>query len=385
MNKSILIIAGEHSGDILGAEIISEFKKLNKTVGTYKFYGVGGEMLRKQEVELIESIDNMMMVGLVDLLKSYKRMRTLVKNILHLTQVKKIKLAILVDYPGFNLYLANKLKEKNIRVIFIVSPQLWAWRYGRIKKIKKNVDLMLYLFPFEKEIYEKENIKSEHIGHPLVFRIEETLKKEKPLPTKYTSPKAKPIIGLFPGSRTNEIKYLLPKMLEAAQSIHLKYPHYLFLIAGLKNQMESYILAEMKNYHKLPIEYISSSSLRIMKASSILIVASGTVTLEAAYFKKPMLIIYITNWLSMIIGSAFIQIPFLGIVNILAKKMIVPELFQVEVTAKNITSLVELFIKNKSYAKKTSMELEKITNNLAQKNPAKKAANSIVNFIKKDL
>ena len=379
--KSILVIAGEHSGDELGEEILIQLKSKLKSMGPVKFYGTGGEKLAKQGVELIENINNMMVVGLLRILKSYKKLLNLIKNIIKITVTKKIKLAILIDYPGFNLKLAAKLKEKGIHIIFIVSPQIWAWHYSRIKTIKKNVDLMLTLFPFEAEIYKKENINSEFIGHPLIYRINKNILKEKTL-NEFNLNKNKEIIGLLPGSRPSEIKALLPVMLETANVIYKKYPKYIFLIAGINKKMEEFILENLSKYPDLPIKYVYGSTYNVMKNSSMLLVASGTATLEAAYFRKPMVVVYITNWLTAIVGSIVVRVPYFCIVNVLAQKMIVPELFQTEVTVENLVKSLESFIKDKNYVKQINIELEKVIKNLEVENPAKIAAQKITQYIK---
>ena len=343
--------------------------------------------MEKQELVCVEKIENMTVVGIVEALKAYPRLKKLARYLRGLSLSKKIKTAILIDYPGFNLRLAAMLKKIGVRVVYLVSPQIWAWRYGRIHAIKKNVDLMLPLFAFEEEMYKKEGVPCHWIGHPLFHHIPRRLVREERLPRSprnfsQKSGNGKMLkIGIFPGSRSSEVKYLLKDMIEAAQLLYKKYPYSRFLIGGINIQMETSIQELIQKYEHLPIEYYFGRSLRIMEACDILVLASGTITLEAAYFRKPMLILYRFNWINSLAASYLLRVPYVGIVNLLLHRQIVPELLQTEVNPQNIVQALEHLIEDKSYRKKVVEDLSLICGQLSGQNPARKAARYIAQFV----
>ncbi len=381
LKTPILIIAGEHSGDLLGGELVKNLRSLGFT----NFFGTGGHLMEKQGVDLLERVENMTTVGVIDALKAYKKLKKLAKELYAQVLARGIQTAILIDYPGFNLRFAPKLKKMGIRVIYMVSPQLWAWHYSRIKIIKKNIELMLVLFPFEEEMYTREGVKSHCIGHPSLYRLPLQLIKEKSLYGELASIRKKNwyTIGLFPGSRSSEIKAHLSDMLQAADLFHKEFPKSCFLVAGVNTQMESYIRNVLKKYTHIPIVYDIGRSLRMMEESDVLIMASGTVVLEGTYFKKPMLVVYRTGWINFFIASIVLRVRCLNMINILAQKQIVSEFLQSEITPKTIYIALKDMLQNKEYKDKISEELWLIYKSLTMKNPARKAAFYIADLLGK--
>lgn len=373
IKKSILIITGENSGELLAVDVVKELKKMNN----YEYIGTGGELLKKEGVEIIESIEKMSVVGLVEVLQSYSFLKKLMKRILEIIQKKKIRYVLLVDYPGFNLRLAKKIKkiDKNIKVFYLVSPQIWAWNYKRIKIIKENIDFMFVLFSFEKEIYKKEKIPVEWIGHPMKIRIPKEIRKQKPLLTK-----GKPVIGILPGSRYSEVSKLLLPMLNAAELLQKKYPKaefYLPLVSS-NSKLVEYVNQILTNYKNLKIKVLENSSLQVMKNSDVLIIASGTATLEAVYFRKPMVICYKMNNFSYLIFSRLVQTEFIGLPNLLYEKQVALELLQNEVDAENIFNETVKILENEEYRNEIIKNLKKIQFTPRNTNPAKITADIIV-------
>lgn len=373
IEKRILIITGETSGELLAVDVVKELKKINN----YEFVATGGELLKKEGVEIIESIEKMSVVGLVEVLQSYSFLKELMKRILEIIQKKKISYVLLVDYPGFNLRLAKKIKkiDKNIKIFYLVSPQIWAWNYKRIKIIKENIDFMFVLFPFEEEIYKKENIPVEWIGHPLKVRIPKEIRKQKQL-----SIKGKPVIGILPGSRLSEVSKLLLPMLNAANLLQKRYPKAEFFLPLVSNnsKLVDYVNQFLTNYNNLKIKVLQNSSLQVMKNSDVLIIASGTATLEAAYFKKPMIICYKINNFSYLIFSRLVQTEFIGLPNLLCEKQVALELLQNEVDAENIFNEAVKILENEAYRNEIIKNLKKIKFTPGNKNPAKIAADIMV-------
>ncbi|MFN3603278.1 MAG: lipid-A-disaccharide synthase [Leptonema sp. (in: bacteria)] len=377
-NKQFLVITGEKSGELLAVDVIKELKK----IGSFEFIGTGSELLKKEGVTLIEFIDKMAVVGIVEVFKAYGFLKKLMRKILDIIKEQKIDYVLLVDYPGFNLRLAKEIKKinKHINVFYLVSPQIWAWNYKRIQIIKKNVDFMFVLFPFEKEIYEKENIPCEWIGHPMRFRIQKEIRKQIPIKVK-----GKPIIGILPGSRFSEVSRLLIPMLEGAELIQKKYPKAEFLVPVLSSDKNLYnfvneICMQKKN---LKLRIVPDASLRVMKESDLLILASGTATLEASYFKKPMIICYKVNYLSYFIFGFLIKTKFIGLPNLLSKEQVALELLQNEVNPKFIFNEAMKILQDENYKKRILKSLSKIQFAPKNQNPAKTTAEIIKTLIRR--
>ncbi len=367
----LLVVAGEHSGDLLGADVIAHLKKH----GFREFFGTGGETMKREGMEILESVESMAVIGFVEALKNYSRLKKLAKSLVVQAKERGARFALLIDYPGFNLRLAKMLRDEGIQVIFLVSPQLWAWHYSRIKTIKENVNLMLVLFEFEKEMYTEAGVNCEFVGHPLVKRIPERLAEESPIALKRGK-----TIALLPGSRPSEIRGLLPDMLDAARLLLKGYPAARFILPNINPRMEETILARLAEYPDLKVEYLKDRSLRAMEAADVVVVASGTATLETAFFLRPMVILYRTSWVNVILASLLMRTRFIGIVNILARRQVALELLQTEVTPENIAREVVRILEDDGYRRGIVQELEYIKRSLGTGNPAEKAARAIATF-----
>ena len=330
-------------------------------------------------VELIEHIREMNVMGFVEALKAWRRLKRLALSTAEMARERGVRFAILIDYPGFNLRLAAMLKERGISVVFVVSPQLWAWHYSRIKQIKRVVDLMLPLFPFEEEIYTKEGIPAKAIGHPLMHRIPRELRREPLLPMPPRLPKR--TIALIPGSRYGEVSRLLPDMLAAARLLKDEEPRTRFLLACADDSLLDYIREELKEFSDLNIELYSGRTYRIMQESDALIIASGTATLEATYFRKPMVLLYRVSPLNLWIGSLLIRVRYVGIVNILGRRQTILELLQSEVTAENIAAEIRRIFTDTEYRDTMLTELSYVRRQLGSGNAAGKAAETILAFL----
>lgn len=381
--RPILIIAGEHSGDLLGGDVVQELARL----GYSRFFGTGGPHMQENGVEILEHIESLAIMGFVEALKAYRRLKGLADQILAAAVERDTALAILIDYPGFNLRFAKMLKAAGIPVVFLVSPQIWAWKYGRIRSIRENVDLMLPLFQFEKDMYDRENVPAHWIGHPLVNRVPKRLRKEEPIPphSKLSAKKDLITVGILPGSRRSEITRLLPAMLGAAKQLHERYQRrgIRFLLAGIEERLSPEIQAELDKHPELPVELYYQRSLRIMEASDFLIIASGTATLEGAYFQKPMILLYKISLLNYMIIPLLIRTRFIGIVNLLAQRQAMIELIQSEVTPENIVREAVRIIEEPQYRDSLKAVLEEVRKNqLGRGNPAVRAAEYIVNFLR---
>ncbi|MDD5633728.1 MAG: lipid-A-disaccharide synthase, partial [Candidatus Omnitrophica bacterium] len=276
MDRNILIIAGEPSGDQRASELIKELKPL--TPG-FSFWGFGGDLLEKEGVELIEHVRDLSLVGVWEVIKNlgkiYAQYKHLVKNI----DRRKPSLAILIDYPGFNLKIAKTLKKKNIPVIYYIIPQVWAWDKKRVYTLKKYTDEILVIFRFEQTFLKKYDVNCTFVGHPLV----DTALKLKNLSVlgneTAQSNNKKLCLALLPGSRKHEIDYLLPTMLQAADNIHKEIPATTFMIAENSNLDKSLYDSCLDKYVSLPVERVRNNTFGVLEKCDFAVVASGTATL----------------------------------------------------------------------------------------------------------
>ena len=371
----LLLITGEHSGDLLAADLVHELR----LAGYEDFFGTGGDAMAAEGVELLEHVREMTVIGFIEAFKAYRRLKALADRVLEEAVRRGAVAAVLVDYPGFNLRFARMLKAAGIRVIYLVSPQIWAWHYSRIKTIRENVDLMLTLFPFEKDMYAAEGVEAECIGHPLIRRIPRRLRREEPLPVVRRPPDI--TVGLLPGSRRSEVSRLLGPMLGAARLIRKRYPRARILLAGADENLEPLIESVRLQYADVDVEYHRGRTLRIMEESDVAIVASGTATLETAYFRTPMILLYRVGWFNFLFGTLVIRTRFIGIVNILARRQASLELLQSEVTPENIFQEFLKITTDREYRDAIVAELDHVRRTLGRGNPASVAAGHIERFL----
>jgi lipid-A-disaccharide synthase len=334
--KHIVIVAGEESGDQHAAAFV---RTLHASHPELQFSGVGGQHMQAAGVELISDLANHGVTGLTEILRHVRIIRqTFVKLSQHLRQ-NRPDLLILIDCPGFNLRIVKFAKEVlNLRILYYISPQIWAWKANRIHTIRRYVDKMAVILPFEKQLYEKTGVPVAFVGHPLVERmtIEDSVEDTK---TKLGIPHNKFILALLPGSRHNEIKRLLPVFQQAAHNIIQHYPnlHIVIPIAGSIKREE---ISKFFDPAQLPVTFIAQQATATMYCSDLVIVASGTASLECALLTKPMGIVYTASLLTYITAMYCIKVKYLGLCNLLANKMIVPELLQYDFSAQELTRLV---------------------------------------------
>lgn len=388
-DPKILMLAGEHSGDLLGGELIRELKKNFPDLETF---GVGGERMIEEGFTSIESMEELSIIGFSAILFKYRFLKSLIGRLIHLAVEKNCSHAILIDYPGFNLHLAQELKKLGIgiTVIFYVSPQLWAWKFDRIYTIRNNIDLMLVLFPFEKQIYDRYGVPCEFVGHPLAVRLREKIRKEAVIPESENKTQFHFTITLMPGSRSGEIRRILNDLLQSACQLSNHYENdnkkIRFLLPNINQKEEVFILEKIElaksKFPNLTIEYLFDRSLRAIEASDLVLVASGTATLEVAYFEKPMVILYKVSMFTYIIGSLFIQTPHIGLVNILSGQEICRELIQAECSPNNIVEETLALLENKRYRNKTIEDVRKVKDALGSENSSRYASREITKLIK---
>ena len=367
-----MIIAGEASGDLHGSALITELMKLDSSI---QIFGIGGNKMIKQGMNTLYHINDMAFLGFSEIIKHLPFIRKVKKKLLNFAEKEKIKTVVLIDYPGFNLSIAKSFNKKGIKNIYYISPQIWAWGNKRIKKIKKLISKMIVLFPFEKEMYEQNNVDAEFVGHPLVKKISNYnfLSKEE-LITKYSLDTTKEILLLLPGSRKQELEKIFPASIEAAEKLSEKF-NLQTVIAGAENIDESYFNRYKNRFN---FKVIKGDTYSLLKNAKFAIVKSGTSTLETGIIGTPFIVVYATSFLTYKIGKKLVKINNIALANIVAGKTIVEELIQDDVNPDTIYERSMKIINDEKKYNSLKKNLTVIKNKLkTEGNPSKKAAEII--------
>jgi len=360
--KRVMIIAGEASGDLHAAKLVREVKEKNTDI---IFYGIGGKNMVEAGVETLVDSAELAVVGLFEVLAHWNTISGALKKMQHLLRTDPPDLLVLTDYPDFNLRLAKTAKECSIKVLFYISPQVWAWRQKRVFKIRKLVDMMAVVFPFEEIFYKKYDVPVRFVGHPLVDEIHVSAD-QKTLRDEFLLDNEKPVIGLFPGSRHSEIKRLLPIIVDCARQIIKDKPDVQFVIPVASTLSEDDILPYFENI-ELDMRIISHRSHDVMQACDAVITVSGTVTLELALLQKPIVVINKISKFSYFFVSKMLKIDHIALCNIVAGKRVVPELIQNNATADKISNALLELLDNKEKRNKIMSEFSSIKEKLTNK------------------
>ena len=352
-----MIIAGETSGDQHGAKLVKAMQKRSKEL---VFFGIGGQALKEAGTDILIDAREISVVGLTEVFSKIPNILRSLRIVKKTFSTMRPNLLILIDFPDFNLHVAATAKKMGIPILYYISPQIWAWRLGRVKKIDKLVDHMAVILPFEEDFYRKQKIPVTFVGHPL---LENSLPTKEMIGDKWRDDI--PVIGLLPGSRNGEIERHLPVMIDAARILFKKIETIKFIIS-LSPDVEEKHLKEIVKKHKGEAEFeIAAGNVRkIFQRSKVVVAASGTVTLESAISGTPMVIIYKVSPVSFWLGKAMIRVKNIGMVNLIAGKEIVPELIQEEASSKRIADMVFKMLNDPSGLKQLSHELMAIRDKL---------------------
>ena len=373
--NKLMIITGEISGDLIGASLLRELKSLKPDL---KITGIGGDKMKSAGMELIYHTDQMAFLGFVEVVKHLPLIRKAQKKLIDVIRKEEISCVVLIDYPGFNLSIAKKLKPLGVKIIYYVSPQLWAWAEGRVKKIRKLVDKMLVVFPFEVDFYKKENVNVEYVGHPLLERINQYkfLSRDEFF-SKFSLDKEKEILLVMPGSRKQEVKKIFPGVIKAAHRLAADF-NLQVVVSRSKNIDEKYFQQDSGLEKFITIE---DHNYELMKYSHFGIIKSGTSTLEAGFFTLPMIVVYKTSPLTYLIGKQLVKLDRIGMVNILLDEMVVPELIQSEANLVNIFDKASKILSDKQVYENIKLKLRKVKEKLGSDGASKKAARSILEIL----
>lgn len=374
-DQKIMIVAGEASGDQRAAEVASELLTLNPTLS---LYGIGGAHLRTAGVKTLVDVQELAVMGFIEPLKHLPRILQIFKQMKKSLQQERPDLLILVDYPGFNLRLAKVAKDLGIKVLFYISPQVWAWRQNRVKRIAKVVDHMAVIFPFEEKFYQGHNVPVTYVGHPLTQKIKHAPTMEIARDNLQLD-RLKKVICLMPGSRLSEVEKLLPIMLQTAEKIAHERDDVQFVLA-LASTIEATQINALLETVSINVQ-LSNDSLEAVSAADAVITASGTATLETALLNKPMVIVYKVSKLTAMIAKRLIKIPSISLCNIVAEKKVVRELLQEDASVENISQEIIHILKDEHYRQQIVNQLRTINSKLGDEEAAKNVANIALSML----
>ena len=375
--KRVMIIAGEASGDLHAAKLVAAVKTQRPDI---QFYGIGGADMREAGVETLVDAAELAVVGLVEIWAHRKVIFGALDLMRQQLRDNPPDLLVLVDYPEFNLRLAKTAKECGVKVLYYISPQVWAWRQHRVKKIRERVDMMAVVFPFEETFYQQHQVPVEFVGHPLVDEVSASNDRES-LRKEFNLHNGAPVIGLFPGSRRSEVKRLLTIILQSAECLTRKYPDAQLLLPLAPGLKHTDIQPYLQRHPNLTIQIIEDRAYDVMAACDVIITVSGTVTLEIALIGTPLLIINKVAWLTYLIVHRMLKIKHIGLCNIVADKRIAPELIQHDATPAKICAAVTELIDHPDKREQMVQELGRIEALLGKKGGIENAARLVTSMI----
>ena len=364
--KKVFIITGEHSGDIHASMVAKRLFELNHDI---EIEGIGGENLKAAGVKLFSDHKKMGAVGLSPAIL-FNHIILGKKVLDYLTKEFKPDLVLLTDYGAFNPNMAKFLKKAGIKTFYYIPPQVWASRKWRINAIKKNIDEVLCIFPFEKEMYENYGIKTHYCGHPLVSQLPQKANREEFF-AKYNLDKNKKLVAIFPGSRKFELAQLMKVFVKTAKTLEKQHSDVQFVISHAPNLPDKVFEKYLKN---TDYKVIKGDNQALLSVSDALILASGTVALEAAIYETPMIIAYRGPWLFYLIYLIVRCIKMVSLPNIIAGKIVVPEIIQGKVNIENISYEIEKILYDKDYRNNFVKELSQVKSKLSDKISSKEAA-----------
>jgi lipid-A-disaccharide synthase len=371
--RKVMIIAGEASGDIHGARLVKAMQALSPGI---EFFGIGGSVLRQAGVRI--SVDNSQ-IAVVGISEALSKLRILLRALkIAKEDLKRIRpdLLVVIDFPDFNLRVATVARKLGIPVMYYIGPQIWAWRTGRVKKIKKVVDHMVVIFPFEAAFYRTNHVPVTFVGHPLLDGMIPIRSGQ----TKENLTANGPLIGLLPGSRNEEIRRLLPTMVQVADILSEHMPGIRFAIP-VASSVDRALVETIAEGGATRFLILSDRLRNILDEATLLITASGTVTLEAAIAGTPMIIVYKVSHLSYWLAKRLVRVKHIGLANLVAGKTVVPELIQREASAEKIAGQALQLLRDENRLAETRHQLNRVAQSLGPPGASKRAAQVAMNLL----
>ena len=368
----ILIVTGEASGDLHGANLARAIRQLDPKA---ELVGIGGTAMRAADVTLVPSVPHVDIVGLTGL----SALHAILHRIRAVRRVLKHEywdLVVLIDNPGFNLHFARVAKAAGRRVLYYIAPQIWAWHPRRIKWIQRRVDRVVVILPFEPPIYQRAGVPCTFVGHPLLDAVASSYDRQA-LRRKFALEDSAPVIGLLPGSRVAEVRMLLPVLLETVGKLAAVEPKTRFLLAQASSIDDS-LLRDLMKQSPVPIRVAHDQASEVMAASDLLLIASGTATLQAAIVGTPMVLLYKTTWLTYFLARWLIRVKWIGLVNLVANRTIVPEFIQQNATPDRVFQEVRRLFGDSQAYNEMKLGLKEVRRSLGQPGASQRAAEAVL-------
>jgi lipid-A-disaccharide synthase len=385
MMNRVMIIAGESSGDAHGAGVVRELKKRAPAL---EIFGIGGDKMEREGMTLTFHVRQMSFMGFIEVLRHLPLIRKVERTLELLLKTNRPDAVLLIDYPGFNLRFARIAKKYGIKVFYYISPQVWAWKKSRLKKMPGLIDKMMVILPFEEQLYREHGIPVEFVGHPLLEEMDVTESREEFCARIGVDP-GRRIVALIPGSRHQEINSMFPPMFRAAEMLRKKYP--IEIVAAAAPNIPVTLYRDMANviwqgdegrrvaHADMPLKIAENSTHALMKFAWCAVVTSGTATLETGCFATPMVVVYKTSWITYWLARLVVHIKTIALVNIVAGKTVVPELIQHQANADAIARAVERYLTDDTHVASVRSELSRVMHTLGEAGASKKVADAILN------
>jgi len=367
-----MIVAGEASGDLHGGKLVQALKQ----EADVELFGVGGDQMAPN-MELLYHVQDLAYVGFTEIFKHLAFFIKVFKRLVTTAVERKPDIIVLIDYPGFNLRLGKKLKSLGFKVFYFIAPQVWAWHQSRAKKMASFIDRMAVIFDFEVEFFNRYGIDAHFVGHPLVDSLTRQFSRDE-FVEKFALSTQNPVLALLPGSRKQEIENLLPPMLATAHLLRHKFPQ-IEVAVGLADTIQRELIAKIVPPN---IKIIQGATYELMSHATAAMVASGTATLETAYFLLPFVLLYRVSSFSYFLGKRLVKIPYIGLVNIVGQDEIAKEFIQDAIDPVSIAAELEKCLFDASYRQKKIAKMEIIRNKLGESGAARKTAHLILDMIK---
>ena len=379
LSPRLMIVAGEASGDLHGAKLVHALKKLHPDMDCY---GLGGDQMRQAGFHTIVDVSELSVIGLTEVVKHYRRLRKILKRMKDELKLNRPDALVLIDSPDFNLPLAKTARQLDIKVLYYISPQVWAWRSSRIRVIKKCVDIMATVFPFEAKFYRDAGVSAEYVGHPLVEDAHATAGRTTFLRSLGLDANKK-IVGIFPGSRASEIAHNFPVLVQAALVLSQKLRNLQFVVPVASTLPADTVERYIRNT-PADITATHSNIYDVIGACDAIAATSGTVTLQVTLMQTPMVILYRVSPVTYRILKRLVKFSYAGIANVIAGREICREFIQHEASAENIAGELERLLSDPDYTDRMKHEMGEIRKILGKKNGSMEAARLVLQLVESE-
>ncbi len=370
-----MIVAGEASGDKHAAKLVAALRNRRPDI---EFYGCGGEEMRAAGVETIVDSGELAIMGALEVGRALPKFLSVFRRLRRAARDRRPDLVILIDWPEFNLRLAGKLRRDGHRIVYYISPQIWAWRSYRINSIRRNVERMLVILPFEQDYYSRHGVDVDYVGHPLLDSVRVTASRAE-FCARHNLDPARPIVAFLPGSRHSEMRHILPPLLGTASLLKQTDPRLQSILPLAGTFTPDGLGAEFGETRDLRI--IERDTYNAVAAADLAVVASGTATLETAIIGTPLIVVYRASKLNWLIFRPLINVPFVGMPNLIAGREIAPELLQDDLNPEKLANLIHAMIGDRNDLERRREELRRVRAKLGEANASERAANRILTML----